>query len=239
MYLSIIAPTYNEAQNIEPFILAIKKAMKTFDSYEIIFVDDGSDDSSWDIIVELSKKFKNISGIRFTKNYGKSQALHAGFKSARGDFIVTLDADLQDSPEEITKMIDLLDDGYDLISGWKKKRYDSILFKNLPSKLFNWAARRVSGIKLHDFNCGIKAYKKEVAKTINIYGEMHRFIPVLAAQKGFNKIGEQIVKHQARQFGKTKFGWQRRSELPPSYSQKICSWDTQNFAVLHKSTHHC
>tara|TARA_B100000963_G_scaffold355452_1_gene373731 strand:+ start:253 stop:1080 length:828 start_codon:yes stop_codon:yes gene_type:complete len=172
-------------------------------------VDDGSEDSSWDIIVELSKKFKNINGISFKKNYGKSQALHAGFKNAKGNFIVTLDADLQDSPEEIPKMIKLLEDGYDLVSGWKKKRYDSILFKNLPSKLFNWAARRVSGIKLHDFNCGIKAYKKEVAKTINLYGEMHRFIPVLAAQKGFNKIGEQIVKHQARQYGKTKFGSDR------------------------------
>ena len=205
--VSIVVPLLNEEESLVKLSNWIFESLKGCEfSFEIIFVDDGSEDSSWDIIIELSKKFKNISGIRFTKNYGKSQALHAGFESARGDFIVTLDADLQDSPEEITKMIDLLNDGYDLISGWKKKRYDSILFKNLPSKLFNWAARRVSGIKLHDFNCGIKAYKKEVAKTINIYGEMHRFIPVLAAQEGFNKIGEQIVKHQARQFGKTKFG---------------------------------
>ena len=208
--VSIVVPLLNEEESLVKLSNWIFESLKGCEfSFEIIFIDDGSEDSSWDIIIELSKKFKNISGIRFTKNYGKSQALHAGFESARGDFIVTLDADLQDSPEEITKMIDLLNDGYDLISGWKKKRYDSILFKNLPSKLFNWAARRVSGIKLHDFNCGIKAYKKEVAKTINIYGEMHRFIPVLAAQEGFNKIGEQIVKHQARQFGKTKFGSDR------------------------------
>ena len=168
--VSIVVPLLNEEESLVKLSNWIFESLKKCSfSFEIIFVDDGSDDSSWDIIVELSKKFKNISGIRFTKNYGKSQALHAGFKSSKGNFIVSLDADLQDSPEEIPKMIDLLEDGYDLISGWKKKRYDSILFKNLPSKLFNWAARRVSGIKLHDFNCGIKAYKNEVAKSINIY----------------------------------------------------------------------
>ena len=208
--VSIVIPLFNEEESIVKLSNWIFESLKDCSfSFEIIFVDDGSEDSSWDIIVELSKKFKNINGISFKKNYGKSQALHAGFKNAKGNFIVTLDADLQDSPQEIPKMIKLLEGGYDLVSGWKKKRYDSILFKNLPSKLFNWAARRVSGIKLHDFNCGIKAYKNEVVKSINIYGELHRFIPVLAAQKGFNKIGEQIVKHQARQYGKTKFGSDR------------------------------
>ena len=208
--VSIVVPLLNEEESIVKLSNWIFESLRECSfSFEIIFVDDGSEDSSWDIVIELSKKFKNINGISFKKNYGKSQALHAGFKNAKGNFIVTLDADLQDSPEEIPRMIKLLEDGYDLVSGWKKKRYDSILFKNLPSKLFNWAARRVSGIKLHDFNCGIKAYKNEVVKSINIYGELHRFIPVLAAQKGFNKIGEQIVKHQARQYGKTKFGSDR------------------------------
>ena len=176
----------------------------------IYFVDDGSTDGSWEVIERLVQQNKNTQGIRFQKNFGKSQALHAGFKLAAGDYVMTMDADLQDSPEEIHPMITTLKEkNLDILSGWKKKRYDSIFFKNIPSKLFNWAARRVSGIKLHDFNCGIKAYKKEVIKTIDVYGEMHRYIPVIASHRGFDKIEEQIVQHQARQHGKTKFGADR------------------------------
>ena len=209
--ISIVVPLLNEAQSLLPlndWILQVFKGQKF--SFELIFIDDGSTDDSWKTIVDLSKKYSNIRGVRFSKNFGKSQALHAGFKTAKGKYVVTLDADLQDSPEEIPKLIKNLNEGgYDLISGWKKKRFDSILFKNLPSKLFNWAARRVSGIKLNDFNCGIKVYRNEVIKNIDVHGEMHRYIPLLAAQKGFNKIGEQIVQHQARKFGHTKFGADR------------------------------
>ena len=209
--ISIVVPLLNEAQSLLPlndWILQVFKGQKF--SFELIFIDDGSTDDSWKTIVDLSKKYSNIRGVRFSKNFGKSQALHAGFKTANGKYVVTLDADLQDSPEEIPKLIKNLNEGgYDLISGWKKKRFDSILFKNLPSKLFNWAARRVSGIKLNDFNCGIKVYRNEVIKNIDVHGEMHRYIPLLAAQKGFNKIGEQIVQHQARKFGHTKFGADR------------------------------
>ena len=208
--LSIVIPLLNEEESLIPLTDWI---FKTFEKvpyrYEILFIDDGSTDGSWEIIKQLNTKQRHIKGICFAKNYGKSQALHAGFEAAKGTYVVTLDADLQDSPEEIPQMIDQLKEGYDLISGWKKKRYDSILFKNLPSKLFNWAARRVSGIRLHDFNCGIKAYKSEVVKAIDVHGEMHRYIPVLAAQQGFSKIGEQIVQHQARKYGTTKFGADR------------------------------
>jgi glycosyltransferase involved in cell wall biosynthesis len=162
------------------------------------------------VITSLAESNSTVKGIQFVRNFGKSQALHAGFELAQGNYIVTLDADLQDSPEEIPNLINtLIEQKLDLISGWKKKRFDSFLFKNLPSKLFNWAARRVSGIYLHDFNCGLKAYRKEVVKTIDVHGEMHRYIPVLAANEGFNKIGEQVVQHQARQFGHTKFGADR------------------------------
>jgi glycosyltransferase involved in cell wall biosynthesis len=179
-------------------------------SYEVIFIDDGSTDGSWETITSLAKDYPEVSGIRFSQNYGKSQALHAGFEAAKKEFVATLDADLQDSPEELPEMIHTLQSqGLDLISGWKKKRFDSVLFKNLPSKLFNWAARKVSGIPLHDFNCGIKVYRREVIKTIDVNGEMHRYLPVLASQQGFHKIGEQIVQHQARQFGQTKFGADR------------------------------
>jgi glycosyltransferase involved in cell wall biosynthesis len=158
----------------------------------------------------LAKEYPEVSGIRFAKNYGKSQALHAGFKEAKKEFVATLDADLQDSPDELPKMIQTLkEENLDLISGWKKKRFDSVLFKNLPSKLFNWAARRVSDIKLHDFNCGIKVYRADVVKNIDVHGEMHRYIPVLASQEGYQKIGEQVVQHQARQYGQTKFGADR------------------------------
>tara|TARA_Y100000996_G_C22535749_1_gene648215 strand:+ start:442 stop:1392 length:951 start_codon:yes stop_codon:yes gene_type:complete len=208
--VSIIIPLLDEEESLSTLTDWVLQSLKEEEYViEIIFVDDGSQDKSWDIISQLAKKHKNVKGIRFARNFGKSQALHAGFEAAKGIYVVTLDADLQDSPDEIPQMINRLNEGYDLVSGWKKKRYDSILFKNLPSKLFNWAARRVSGIKLHDFNCGIKAYRNEVVKSIDVHGEMHRFIPVLAAQEGFTQIGEQIVQHQARKFGKTKFGVDR------------------------------
>ncbi|MEC7173353.1 MAG: glycosyltransferase family 2 protein, partial [Bacteroidota bacterium] len=211
MDISIVIPLLNESESILPLHdWIIRSLEKKKNSYEIIFIDDGSSDRSWKVIVELCLKYPNTHGIQFSKNYGKSQALHAGFNKAQGDFVVTMDADLQDSPEEILPMIaQLKEQNLDLISGWKKKRYDSILLKNLPSKLFNWSARRVSGIKLHDFNCGLKVYKKEVIKNIQVFGEMHRYIPVIAAHEGFNKIDEKVVKHQARKFGKTKFGANR------------------------------
>ena len=211
MDISIVIPLLNESESILPLHdWIIRSLEKKKNSYEIIFIDDGSSDRSWKVIVELCLKYPNTHGIQFSKNYGKSQALHAGFNKAQGDFVVTMDADLQDSPEEISSMIaQLKEQNLDLISGWKKKRYDSILLKNLPSKLFNWSARRVSGIKLHDFNCGLKVYKKEVIKNIQVFGEMHRYIPVIAAHEGFNKIDEKVVKHQARKFGKTKFGANR------------------------------
>lgn len=209
--ISIVIPLLNEEDSLLKLNDWIFKVLKNQSlSFEIIYIDDGSTDKSWISIVGLSEKYSNIKGIRFAKNFGKSQALHAGFESTNGKYVITLDADLQDSPEEIPQLIKNLNEGgYDLISGWKKKRFDSILFKNLPSKLFNWAARRVSGINLNDFNCGIKVYRNEVIKNIDVYGEMHRYIPLLAAQEGFNKIGEQIVQHQARKFGHTKFGADR------------------------------
>ena len=209
--VSIVIPLLNEEDSLLKLNDWIFKVLKNQSlSFEIIYIDDGSTDKSWISIVGLSEKYSNIKGIRFAKNFGKSQALHAGFESTNGKYVITLDADLQDSPEEIPQLIKNLNEGgYDLISGWKKKRFDSILFKNLPSKLFNWAARRVSGINLNDFNCGIKVYREEVIKNIEVYGEMHRYIPLLAAQEGFNKIGEQIVQHQARKFGYTKFGADR------------------------------
>ena len=211
MDISIVIPLLNESESLATLhdwiILSLEKEKYSF---EIIFIDDGSSDRSWDIILDLSKKYSNTHGIQFSRNFGKSQALHAGFNKAQGDFVVTMDADLQDSPEEILSMIiNLKEKNLDLISGWKKKRYDSILFKNFPSKLFNWSARWVSGVKLHDFNCGLKVYKKNVIKNIEVFGEMHRYIPVIAAHEGFNKIDEKIVKHQARKFGKTKFGADR------------------------------
>ena len=211
MELSIVIPLLNENESIEELHQWISLSLdKHKYKYEIIFVDDGSTDNSWSVITRLAKKNTNTRGILFSKNYGKSQALHAGFKLSNGEFIVTMDADLQDSPEEIHEMLNRLKEkNLDLISGWKKKRYDSILLKNIPSKLFNWAARRVSGIQLHDFNCGLKVYRKEVIKTIEVYGEMHRYIPVIAANEGFTKIEEQVVKHQARKYGVTKFGSDR------------------------------
>jgi len=211
MDISIVIPLLNESESILTLHdWIIRSLEKEINNYEIIFIDDGSSDRSWEVIVELCGRNPNTHGIQFSKNYGKSQALHAGFKKAQGDFVVTMDADLQDSPEEILPMINKMKEkDLDLISGWKKKRYDSILFKNLPSKLFNWAARRLSGIKLHDFNCGLKVYKMEVIKNIQVFGEMHRYIPVIAAHEGFDKIDEKTVKHQARKYGKTKFGANR------------------------------
>jgi glycosyltransferase involved in cell wall biosynthesis len=211
MELSIIIPLLNESESIEELHQWIHASLSNHNyDFEIIYVDDGSTDGSWEVIERLVQQNKNTQGIRFQKNFGKSQALHAGFKLAAGDYVMTMDADLQDSPEEIHPMITTLKEkNLDILSGWKKKRYDSVFFKNIPSKLFNWSARRVSGIKLHDFNCGIKAYKKEVIKTIEVYGEMHRYIPVIAAHQGFDKIEEQIVQHQVRQYGKTKFGADR------------------------------
>ncbi|MDN6280409.1 MAG: glycosyltransferase family 2 protein [Psychroflexus sp.] len=211
MQISIVIPLLNEDESIKALFRWIDQVMcdNKF-SYELIFVDDGSTDNSWQIIQELGQEHACIKAIRFIRNYGKSQALHAGFKTAKGEVVITMDADLQDNPEEIPAMYKtIVKDDYDLISGWKKKRYDSILLKNIPSKLFNAAARKTSGLKLHDFNCGLKAYKNEVIKTIEVKGEMHRYIPVLAKNAGFTKIGEQVVQHQARQHGKTKFGPER------------------------------
>ncbi|UOB17340.1 glycosyltransferase family 2 protein [Abyssalbus ytuae] len=211
MNISVVIPLLNEKESLKELHDWIAKVMQSNHfSYEIIFIDDGSTDGSWETIQELSAKNQNIKGIKFLKNFGKSQALHAGFEIAYGDVIITMDADLQDNPEEIPELYSLITkDDYDLVSGWKKKRYDSIFAKNLPSKLFNWAARRTSGLKLHDFNCGLKAYKNQVVKNIDVYGEMHRYIPVLAKNAGFKKIDEKIVKHQARKYGKTKFGMER------------------------------
>jgi glycosyltransferase involved in cell wall biosynthesis len=211
MNISVVIPLLNEQDSLKELHDWIAKVMQSnLFSYEIIFIDDGSTDSSWQTIEAIIAKDSNVKGIRFFKNYGKSQALHAGFKKTKGDVIITMDADLQDNPEEIPELYNMIvNDQLDLVSGWKKKRYDSIITKNLPSKLFNWAARKTSGVKLHDFNCGLKAYSKNVVKSINVYGEMHRYIPVLAKNEGFVKIGEKVVQHQARKYGKTKFGMER------------------------------
>lgn len=179
-------------------------------SYEVILVDDGSTDASWEVIQTIGKKNPHFKGIKFQRNYGKSAALNEGFKAANGDVIITMDADMQDSPDEIPELRSMiLEEGYDMVSGWKKKRYDNTLTKNLPSKLFNAVARKSSGIRLHDFNCGLKAYRKKVVKSIEVYGEMHRYIPILAKWSGFRKIGEKVVEHRPRKYGVTKFGWQR------------------------------
>lgn len=211
MNLSIIIPLLNEEESLTELHSWIIKVMQQNNfTYEVIFIDDGSTDSSWHSIQQLATQNPNVKGIRFLRNYGKSQALHAGFAKAQGDVIITMDADLQDNPEEIPELYDMIaNKGYDLVSGWKKKRYDSVLSKNMPSKLFNWAARKTSGVKLHDFNCGLKAYKNIVVKNIEVSGEMHRYIPVLAKNAGFGKIGEKVVLHQARKYGSTKFGMER------------------------------
>ena len=211
MNLSIIIPLLNEQESLPELHQWIVKVMTTHNySYEVIFIDDGSTDESWQIIEQLSKENTNVKGIRFLRNYGKSQALHAGFAKVKGDVIITMDADLQDSPEEIPALYNkIITERFDLVSGWKKKRYDSVIGKNMPSKLFNWAARKTSGVQLNDFNCGLKAYRNDVVKNIEVSGEMHRYIPVLAKNAGFSKIGEQIVQHQARKYGSTKFGMER------------------------------
>ena len=211
MEISIVIPLFNESESLEELHDWILSSISSNSkSFEIIFIDDGSSDNSWQIIKNLANKNKDTRGILFSKNFGKSQALNAGFKLAKGDYVITMDADLQDSPDEIIKMIKTLKEKkLDIVSGWKKKRHDSFFLKNLPSKLFNWAARRVSGIYLHDFNCGIKAYRNDVIKSIDVYGEMHRYIPVIASNMGYTNIEEQIVKHQARKYGKTKFGSNR------------------------------
>lgn len=211
MNLSILIPLLNEEESLKELYTWIIKVMQSNNySYEIIFVDDGSSDDSWNIIESFSNENPNVKGIRFMKNFGKSQALHAGFAKAQGDVIITMDADLQDSPDEIPGLYEMITaQKFDLVSGWKKKRYDSVVAKNLPSKLFNWAARKTSGVELNDFNCGLKAYKNTVVKNIEVSGEMHRYIPVLAKNAGFNKIGEKVVIHQARKYGETKFGMER------------------------------
>lgn len=192
-------------------INSIDEVMKAYSfTNEIILIDDGSTDGSWELIQNLSIDKKNIKGIKFLRNYGKSQALHAGFLKSQGEVVFTMDADLQDDPKEIPEMYNMItNDNYDLVSGWKKKRYDSLLSKNIPSKIFNFAARLTSGIKLNDFNCGLKAFKRDVIKSINVYGEMHRYIPILAKNEGFKKIGQKIVNHRPRKYGKTKFGASR------------------------------
>lgn len=211
MDLSIVVPLINEAESLPELSEWIEKVMQQNNfSYEIIMVDDGSTDNSWNVIEALRVKNPCIKGIKFQRNYGKSAALNEGFKAARGNVVITMDADLQDSPDEIPELRRMiLEDGFDIVSGWKKKRYDNTISKNLPSKLFNAATRKVSGIYLHDFNCGLKAYRKKVVKSIEVYGEMHRYIPLLAKWAGFRRFGEKVVEHRARKYGVTKFGWNR------------------------------
>ena len=229
MEISLIIPLLNEAESIKELDQWISTSLEAQGlSYEVLYIDDGSTDTSWQCITQLASDKKHRKGIRFLKNYGKSQALQAGFLEAQGEYVITMDADLQDSPEEIPPMLEQLkSEGLDIISGWKKKRYDSVLFKNIPSKLFNWAARRTSKIKLHDFNCGLKVYRKEVVKSIKVYGEMHRYIPVIAAHEGFTNIGEKIVQHQARKYGNSKFGSDR---FIKGFLDLVTLWFLQRFA---------
>jgi glycosyltransferase involved in cell wall biosynthesis len=211
MDVSIVIPLFNEEESLPELSDWIGKVMQANAfSYEVIMVDDGSTDGSWQVICDLHQNDPRIKGIKFQRNYGKSAALNEGFKAASGETVITMDADMQDSPDEIPglrKMI--VDEGFDMVSGWKKKRYDNTFSKNIPSKLFNAAARKSSGIRLHDFNCGLKAYRKKLVKSIEVYGEMHRYIPVLAKWAGFRKIGEKVVEHRPRKYGVTKFGWER------------------------------
>jgi len=211
MQISIVIPLLNEQESLKELHDWIVQVMQSNHfMYEIIFIDDGSTDGSWKTIEELSRTNENVRGLRFLKNYGKSQALHAGFNAASGNVVITMDADLQDNPEEIPEMYNMIvKDGMQVVSGWKKKRYDSVITKNIPSKLFNWAARKTSGVKLHDFNCGLKAFDLKVVKSIEVHGEMHRYIPVLAKNAGFSNIAEKVVQHQARKYGTTKFGAER------------------------------
>ncbi|EFI73355.1 MULTISPECIES: glycosyltransferase family 2 protein [Segatella] len=228
MNISVIVPLYNEEESLPELHAWIKRVMTANNfTYEIIFVNDGSTDRSWDVIEELSQKDENVKGIKFRRNYGKSPALYCGFKEAKGDVIITMDADLQDSPDEIPELYKMITvDHYDLVSGYKQKRYDP-LTKTIPTKLFNATARKISGIhNLHDFNCGLKAYRKEVVKNIEVYGEMHRYIPYLAKNAGFDKIGEKIVHHQARKYGSSKFGINRFFN---GYLDLLTLWFLSNF----------
>lgn len=229
MDISVVVPLYNEAESLPELASWIKRVMdENGYTYEIIFVSDGSNDNSWDVIESLQEQNPAVRGVKFRRNYGKSPALHEGFKRAQGDVVITMDADLQDSPDEIPELYKMIKiDGYDLVSGWKKKRYDP-LSKTIPTKLFNATARRVTGIKLHDFNCGLKAYRRDVVKAIEVYGDMHRFMPYLAKIAGFTKIGEKAVHHQARKYGKTKFGLDR---FVNGYLDLMTLWFFKKFAA--------
>lgn len=211
MDISIVVPLYNEEESLPHLIEWIERVMRENNfSYEVLLIDDGSKDNSWSVIESLMERNSNVKGVKFRRNYGKSAALNVGFERVEGDVIITMDADLQDSPDEIPELYKMIKtEGYDLVSGWKKKRYDSKLMKNLPSKLYNATTRWFSGIKLHDFNCGLKAYRKAVVKSIEVYGEMHRYIPIIAKWAGFSKIGEKVVQHRKREFGESKFGMNR------------------------------
>ena len=230
MDISVVIPLYNEEESLPELYAWIERVMKANGfTYEVIFVNDGSTDRSWNVIKELGAKHECVKGIKFRRNYGKSPALYCGFKEAQGDVVITMDADLQDSPDEIPGLYKMVtEDGYDLVSGYKQKRYDP-LSKTIPTKLFNATARKISGIKnLHDFNCGLKAYRRDVVKNIEVYGEMHRYIPYLAKNAGFNKIGEKVVHHQARKYGKTKFGINR---FVNGYLDLITLWFLSKFGV--------
>jgi glycosyltransferase involved in cell wall biosynthesis len=211
MDISVVVPLFNEEESLPELVEWIKKVMTQHQfSYEIIMIDDGSKDNSWQVIETLQKENPNIKGIKFRRNYGKSAALYCGFNIVQGNVVITMDADLQDSPDEIPELYRMVkEEGYDLVSGWKKKRRDPVLSKNIPSKFYNWTVRRMTGIKLHDMNCGLKAYRKDVVKSIEVYGEMHRYIPVLAKWAGYNNIGEKVVVHSERKYGITKFGMER------------------------------
>ncbi len=229
MDISVVIPLFNEAESLPELTAWIERVMPEHQfSYEIMFIDDGSTDNSWDIICNLQAKNSNVHGIKFRRNYGKSPALQCGFARVKGDVIITMDADLQDSPDEIPELYRMVkEDGYDLVSGWKQKRYDPVLTKNLPSKLFNATARKLSGIQnLHDFNCGLKAYRREVVQNIEIYNDMHRYIPYMAKNAGFSRIGEKVVQHQARKYGESKFGFNRFFN---GYLDLLTLWFTSKF----------
>jgi glycosyltransferase involved in cell wall biosynthesis len=211
MQISVVIPLFNEAESLPELMAWIHRVMENNSyTYEVIMIDDGSDDGSWNVISKLRQEYPALKGIKFQRNYGKSAALNEGFKAAQGAMVMTMDADLQDSPDEIPEFYQMINEqGFHLVSGWKKKRFDNTFTKNIPSKLYNAVASKSSGIKLHDFNCGIKAYQLKVVKSIEVFGEMHRYIPILAKWAGFKKIGEKVVQHQARKYGHTKFGWER------------------------------
>jgi len=208
--ITVLVPLYNEEESLPELTAWITKVMQENGySFEILFVDDGSRDDSWKVITQLKSEYPQVRGIKFLRNYGKAAGLNVGFENARGEVVITMDADLQDSPDEIPELYRMItEEGFDLVSGWKKKRYDPIT-KTVPTKLYNWATRKMSGIELHDFNCGLKAYRHDVVKNVEVYGDMHRYIPVLAKREGFSRIGEKVVSHQARKYGSTKFGMER------------------------------